>query len=106
MKGWLVIFLLGILFVLTSSANAQTQVRKSGYGGGYLIVPENTTWKVDRAFVQDGDMYSIQIASKHFRESYLPGDTIRFPYYVAEMELLTKKDMVLYSLYFMETIKQ
>lgn len=73
---------------------------KSAYGGGYLIVPENETWEIDRAFVNDGSAYSIQIANSNFDSIYNSGDTIQSPYYIAEMELLSNKEMVQYQIYF------
>jgi hypothetical protein len=73
---------------------------KSAYAGSHMIVPENETWEVDRVFVNGGDAYSIQVANTNFNETYHAGDTIRAPYYIAEIELLSKKDMVQYQFYF------
>lgn len=64
-----------------------------------MIVPENETWQVDRVFVNGGDAYSIQVANTNFNETCHTGDTIRAPYYIAEMEFLSKKDMVQYQFY-------
>ncbi len=72
---------------------------KSGYAGGYLVVPKGENWLLDRAFVNDGTAYSIKINNSNFQSSYSSGDTIRLPYYIAEMELLDKKEMVQYQLY-------
>ena len=65
-----------------------------------MIVPENENWQLDRVFVNGGDAYSIQVANTNFNETYHAGDTIREPYYIAELELLSKKDMVQYQFYF------
>lgn len=71
---------------------------KSGYGGGYMVVPEGENWLLDRAFISDGEGYSILIGKNNFEKNYAAGDTLRLPYYVAEMELLTKSEMVQYQL--------
>ena len=73
---------------------------KSAYAGSHMIVPENENWQLDRVFVNGGEAYSIQVANTNFNETYHAGDTIRAPYYIAEMELLSNKDMVQYQFYF------
>ena len=75
-------------------------IYKSTYAGSHMIVPENENWQLDRVFVNNSDAYSIQIANANFNETYHAGDTIRAPYYIAEMELLSNKDMVQYQFYF------
>tara|TARA_Y100000385_G_scaffold291874_1_gene373442 strand:- start:7668 stop:7991 length:324 start_codon:yes stop_codon:yes gene_type:complete len=74
---------------------------KSAYAGGYLVVPENQTWELDRVFVNGGAAYSIQVSNSNFKQTtFNQGDTLITPYYIAEMELLDKKDMVQYQFYF------
>ena len=73
---------------------------KSTYAGSHMIVPENENWQLDRVFVNGGDAYSIQVANANFNETYHAGDTIRAPYYITEMELLSNKEMVQYQFYF------
>lgn len=75
---------------------------KSSYAGSHMIVPENENWQLDRVFVNGGDAYSIQVANTNFNETYHAGDTIRAPYYIAEMELLSNKEMVQYQFYFIQ----
>ena len=96
MKPWLVI----VVLISFSSIGQDSTLYKSAYAGGYIVVPENENWEVDRVFVNDGDAYSIQISNSNFKESYHAGDTIRTPYYIAEMELLSNKEMVQYQFYF------
>ena len=67
-----------------------------------MIVPENENWQLARVFVNGGDAYSIQVANTNFNETYHSGDTIRAPYYLAEMELLSNKEMVQYQFYFIQ----
>ena len=62
-------------------------------------MPEHKTWKIERAFISEGGMYNIMINTSHFRSSYNAGDTIRFPFYIAEMELLSEGTMVQYQLH-------
>jgi hypothetical protein len=74
---------------------------KSAYAGGYLVVPENETWELDRVFVNGGDAYSIQVSNSNFKQTaFNYGDTLKIPYYIAEMELLDNKEMVQYQFYF------
>lgn len=94
---------LGIVYLAVVSCAAFGQdstFYKSTYAGSHMIVPENETWEVDRVFVNGGDAYSIQVANTNFNETYHAGDTIRAPYYIAEMELLSSKEMVQYQFYF------
>lgn len=94
---------LALLFITLLSYSAIGQdstFYKSAYAGSHMIVPENENWQLDRVFVNGGDAYSIQVANTNFNETYHAGDTIRAPYYIAELELLSKKDMVQYQFYF------
>lgn len=77
-----------------------TSFIKYAYAGSHLVVPSNEHWQFQRAFINGGDSYSIQINKNNFSDHYSAGDTIRLPYYIAEMELLTNKDLVQYQLYF------
>ena len=93
----------GVLFILcfvAFAASAQETLYKSAYAGGHLVVPQTESWQLDRVFVNGGDAYSIQVANSNFNETYHAGDTIRAPYYIAEMELLSNKEMVQYQFYF------
>ena len=93
----------GVLFILcfvAFAASAQETLYKSAYAGGHLVVPQTESWELDRVFVNDGTAYSIQVSNSNFQESYSAGDTIRAPYYSAEMELLSNKEMVQYQFYF------
>ena len=92
-------FIIFCLIGLNAAAQDSTYY-KSAYAGGYLIVPQDESWEIDRAFVNDGDAYSIKISNSNFDTIYQAGDTIRAPYYIAEMELLSNKEMVQYQFYF------
>lgn len=73
---------------------------KAVYAGGFLIVPENESWELDRVFINDGKGYNILIRNENFSPLYQAGDTIKAPYYLAEMELLNDKNMVQYQFSF------
>jgi hypothetical protein len=66
------------------------------YGGSVVNVPDSSTWKIEKAYISSGDGYNIQISLKTFKEEYLPKEKISFPYYIAEMELLTDRSSVSY----------
>jgi hypothetical protein len=94
-------YVIAIFCLVSLASQAQDSTfYKSAYGGGYIVVPENETWEIDRAFVNDGNAYSIQISNSNFDTIYNSGDTIQAPYYIAEMELLSNKEMVQYQIYF------
>jgi hypothetical protein len=92
-------FFLGIRFL--ASAQDSSFV-KSYYGGSSLKVPENKTWTIEKAFISGGDGYNIKIAAGNFKLSYTGGETINFPYYIAEMELISDKSMMSYIVYITE----
>ena len=94
---------LALLFIslLSYSAFGQDSTfYKSMYAGSHMIVPENENWQLYRVFVNGGDAYSIQVGNTNFNETYHAGDTIHAPYYIAEIELLSNKEMVQYQFYF------
>jgi len=95
----IVVFCLLFFLAFTGFCQDSTYL-KTAYAGGYLLVDEHQTWKLDRVFINGGEGYSIQINALNFEASYSSGDTIRMPYYIAEMELLDRKDLVLFELYF------
>lgn len=98
------IYFLAIFCLIGLSSKAQDSTfYKSVYGGGYIIVPQNENWVIDRAFINDGDAYSIKISNSNFDSTYNAGDTIRTPYYIAEMELLFIQSMVQYQFYYKKT---
>lgn len=72
---------------------------KSAYGGSQITVPEGFIWQIERAFINSGDSYNIQVSSKNFQSEYTGGTKIQVPYYIAEMELLDGKDGIFYLLY-------
>lgn len=96
------IFILAFFLSVSQISFCQdSTLYKSAYAGGYLVVPENETWELDRVFVNGGDAYSIQVSNSNFKQTALHfGDTITTPYYIAEMELLDNRDMVQYQFYF------
>ena len=75
---------------------------KSYYGGSSLKVPENKIWTIAKAFISSGDGYNIKIAAGNFKLSYTGGETINFPYYIAEMELISDKSTVSFVVYINE----
>lgn len=76
-----------------------TSFVKSAYGGSSLTVPEGVSWKVERAFINSGDGYNILVSNSNFKPLYSSGEKLQTPYFLAEMELLDKKDGVFYILY-------
>lgn len=92
--------LICISFISCSAFGQDSTFYKSAYAGSHMIVPENENWQLDRVFINGGDAYSIQVANTNFNKTYHAGDTIRAPYYIAEMELLSNKEMVQYQFYF------
>mgnify|MGYP000099944143 CR=1 FL=1 len=94
------ILLFQIAILSFSTFGQDSTFYKSACGGGHIIVPQQEIWELDRVFVNGGDAYSIQVAKTNFNEIYHSGDTIRAPYYIAEMELLSNKEMVQYQFYF------
>ena len=89
-----------IVLLSFSALGQEASLYKSAYAGSHLVVPQTESWQLDRVFVNGGDAYSIQVANTNFNETYHAGDTIRAPYYIAQMELLSNKDMVQYQFYF------
>jgi hypothetical protein len=94
--------LIPIAFIALSCQFDPKPVLKIVYAGSYLVVPEGKTWNMDRAFISEGGMYNILIQKSTFRDTYHSGDTIRIPYYIAEMELLSNPSMVQFQLYINE----
>ena len=84
------------------SFSQDTTFLKITYAGNKLTVPENKIWTINRVFISEGGQYAIQAQINHFSPSYNPYDTILIPYYIPEMELLTKKDLVEFHLYITE----
>lgn len=87
-----------LIWVGTTFAQDSSFV-KSAYGGSSLTVPEGVIWQIEKAFINSGDGYNILISNSNFKSNYAPGEKIQTPYYIAEMELLDKKDGVFYILY-------
>jgi hypothetical protein len=73
---------------------------KTLYAGSYTVVPAAQTWQLKDAFLADGDLYNIQISKQYFKTEYHAGDTLRPPFYISEMELLSDKSMYKYILRF------
>ena len=97
------ILILSFFLVLCSLLYSQdTTFVKSFYGGSTTKVPENKTWVIKNAFITAGDGYNIKIALTNFEEKYTAGQVINFPYYIAEMELLSERSMVSYLVTILE----
>ncbi len=79
---------------------------KSYYSGSSVKVPESKIWVIDKVFISGGDGYNFKVSNSNFKPSYKAGETISFPYYIAEMELITDKNMISYLVYFTEKDKQ
>ena len=92
--------MLALLFISQLFCATDSIFSKYIYAGAAVVVPKQETWQLKDAFLADGDLYNIQISPKNFKASYAGGDTIRPPYYISEMELLSDKSMVKYVLRF------
>lgn len=89
-----------ILFLWMGLGYGQdTSIVKTVYGGSSITVPSGVTWQIERAFVNDGTGYNLQIRNANFKSSYTSEEKIFVPLYIAEMELLDKKDGIYYILY-------
>lgn len=97
------ILLLSFFLILCSLLYSQdTTFVKSYYGGSTVKVPENKIWFIEKAYITAGDGYNILIAKKNFLERYTENEVITFPYYIAEMELLSNRSMVSYFVTILE----
>jgi hypothetical protein len=76
---------------------------KVAIAGTYLVVPASKSWQIDKVFISTDNGYTIQINKNILKPVYHAGDTIRLPYYVAEMELAGKVNPAQYTLYITET---
>jgi hypothetical protein len=91
------ILILALFSVLGSQLYSQdTTFVKSYYGGSTTKVPAHKTWVIEKAYITAGDGYNIQIAKSNFKERYVADEVVSFPYYIAEMELLSDRSMVSY----------
>ncbi len=96
-------YFLFFFFAISILARSQDSTFvKSYYGGSSLKVPEHKTWTIEKAFISGGDGYNIKIAAGNFKLSYTGGEIINFPYYIAEMELISDKRMMSYLVYITE----
>jgi hypothetical protein len=93
------------LFICSTSFAQDTTFVKSFYGGSTVKVPANKIWKIEKAYISANDGYNILINPKNFKEKYEAEESISFPYYIAEMELLSKKESVAYLVYIHESSK-
>ena len=66
------------------------------YAGSSIKVPAERTWKIEKAYITSGDGYNIQISLSNFKSNYAGEESVSFPYYIAEMELLTDRSSVSY----------
>jgi hypothetical protein len=88
-----------LLIWIGKSLAQDTTFVKFAYGGSSLTVPEGVSWKIEKAFINSGDGYNILVSNSNFNPVYVSGVKLQTPYYMAEMELLDKKDGVFYILY-------
>ena len=66
------------------------------YAGSSIKVPSERSWKITKAYITSGDGYNIQIGLSNFKSHFESEESVFFPYYIAEMELLTDKSSVSY----------
>jgi hypothetical protein len=92
-----------VLLSFAACTAQDTTIVKIGLAGSTLRVPEDRSWRVNQAFISAGDGYNIQISTSNFKSEYTTAQFVSLPLYIVEMELLTKKDMVNYSLIIIES---
>ena len=74
------------------------------YAGSMLEVPNGKTWVIEKAFINAGDGYNIQINNANFKAQYTQKEPLLVPSYIAEMELLSDKSTIWFQLYIKQTI--
>jgi hypothetical protein len=93
-----IVLLFSFFFHFNMAKAQDSTFVKSFYGGSTTKVPEDKTWVIKNAFITAGDGYNIKIALTNFEEKYAAGQIVNFPYYIAEMELLSDRSNVSYIL--------
>ena len=91
-----------LLFAVFGKIWSQTEIKKYAVAGSFITVPLDKKWEINRSFINDG-MYNVIINKSNFRQFYESNDTIRFPYYIAEMEMLSKPSSCNFILEITET---
>jgi hypothetical protein len=92
-----IIIIILIYFLLPIFLSAQdTSFCKEYYSGSKARVPNGKLWFIEKVCISNGDGFNIIISKTNFKESYLEGELISFPYYLPEMELLSKLGSVSY----------
>ncbi len=102
MKHLLFSLMFFLLVLNLKAMDSDSSFVKSFYGGSSFIIPEGKSWKINKAFISANDGYNIQINLNNFKNEYKSGEKLSIPYYIAEMELLSKKEMMVYLLYVKE----
>ena len=93
----LIVLLVLSALVLSGQAQDSTLV-KLGLAGTKLVVPDSCSWRIERVFISCGDNFNIQVSTNHFKPIYAAKEDLILPLYIAEMELLTNRAMVSYTL--------
>ena len=75
---------------------------KVAIAGSYLTVPAGKIRQIDKVFIITDKGYNIQINKNILKPFFHAGDTIRLPYYTAEMELAGKVNPAQYTSYINE----
>jgi len=81
---------------------SDTSFVKSFFGGSSFTIPAGKRWTIEKAYISSNDGYNILINKNTFSGPFKSGEKLSIPYYIPEMELLSKKDMVSYLLYIKE----
>jgi hypothetical protein len=102
MKHLLFSLMFFLLVLNLKAMDSDSSFVKSFYGGSSITIPEGKSWKINKAFISANDGYNIQINLNNFKNEYKGGEKLSIPYYIAEMELLSKKEMMVYFLYIKE----
>ncbi|GAB4448720.1 MAG: hypothetical protein OHK0036_04560 [Bacteroidia bacterium] len=84
---WSVLFSFSLFSQTPHIANDTILIVKNVYFSSPLIVPANKIWKIHRVFVSN-NTFNVGCCSYLKNNAYHSGDTIRFPYYIPEMDLL------------------
>jgi hypothetical protein len=92
------VFSIVFFFFLFVGYAQDTTFVKVYYAGSRVIIPQGKTWIIEKAFINGGAHYNIQISTSNFKKEYISDSELILPYYIAEMELLGDKSTVSYIL--------
>lgn len=95
-----------VIFILFSFSRTMVQEEKprtmTCLAGSVIVVPSGHDYKFISLAISEGDGYSMLIDGSNFKKLYHSGDTLSFPYYLPEMELLGSEKTITYSFKYLD----